>query len=147
MKSFGMVGLLLSTGLWASACVDRPNNANATAQVVVEKPFDSGGHVDMQLDGGNYDLRPAADMRIRVTLSGNAGQAKAEITIDGTAGHVVVRDTPHNNFDAIVEVPIRTDLVVHLNGGNLSLAGIIGNKEVESIAGNTEIRVGDPSDY
>ncbi len=147
MKSIAMVGLLLSTGLWASACVDRQDSANPTTPVVVEKPFGPGGHVEMQLDGGNYELRPAADSRIRVTLSRNVGQAKAEITIDGTAGHVVVRDTPHNNFQAIVEVPSRTDLVVHLKGGNLSLAGITGNKDIESTAGNTEIRVGDPNDY
>src|SRR5439155_23188750 len=101
MRSIGMVGLLLSTALWASGCVDRQDSANPTTPVVVEKPFGPGGHVEMQLDGGNYELRPAVDTRIRVTLSRNVGQAKAEITIDGTAGHVVVRDTPHQNFQAI----------------------------------------------
>src|SRR5437867_7305776 len=131
MKSIGMLGLLLSTGLWASACIERQDSPNPTTPVVVEKPFGPGGHVEMQLDGGNYELRPAADTHIRVTLGWNVRQAKVEITIDGTAGHVVVRDTPHNNFQAIVEVPSRTDLVVHLKAGNLSLAGITGNKNVE----------------
>jgi hypothetical protein len=147
MKSFAMVGFSVASGLWVSACLDVQDNASTSTPVVVERPFVSDGHVEMQLDGGNYEIRPAVDNRVRVTLRGHVGQAKAEIAVDGAEGHVVVQDTPHNNFQATIEVPSRTDLVVHLKGGNLSLAGIAGNKDVESAAGNTGIRVGDPNDY
>jgi hypothetical protein len=36
---------------------------------------------------------------------------------------------------------------VRLSGGNLVLSGITGNKDIDSVAGNTEISIGDPSEY
>ncbi len=146
IKTSGLVALLLLAGLSASACGDRQERAEATP-VVVEKPFGAGGRVEMELDGGDYEIRPAADARIRVTLSRNVGQAKADVTIDGTAGRISVLDTPDGNFRAVIEVPSVTDLVVRLKGGNLLVAGVTGHKTVDSTAGNTEIHVGDPNDY
>jgi hypothetical protein len=107
----------------------------------------AGGSIDMRLDGGNYAVRAAADNHIRVTLSGNTGNARVELTTNGAKANVVVKDTPHNNFHATIEVPKTADLVIRLSGGNLVMAAITGNKDIESTAGNTEIAVGDPNDY
>jgi hypothetical protein len=126
----------------ASAVLRAQNKANMT-----EKPFVSAGKIDMQLDGGDYTIRPAADNHIRVTLSGNTGNAKVELTPSGTHANLVVKDTPHNNFHATIEVPKAADLTIRLSGGNLVIGAITGNKDVESTAGNTEIAVGDPNDY
>jgi hypothetical protein len=112
-----------------------------------EKTFAAGGRVTMQLDGGTYVVRPAADDRIRVTLSGNAGNASVELAINGTQAKLSVRDTPNNNFHATIEVPKTSDLVVRLSAGDFQLAAIAGNKDVQSTAGNVEIAVGDPNDY
>lgn len=101
----------------------------------------------MYLDGGDYEVRPGADDRIRVTLSGNIGNAKVELTTSGTLADVTVKDTPHDNFHATIEVPKAADLSIHLSAGNLAVAPIIGNKAIESHAGNAEISVGDPNDY
>lgn len=101
----------------------------------------------MQLGGGNYVVRPAADNHIRVTLSGNTGGARVELTTNGTHANLEVKDTPHNNFQATIEVPKAADLAVRLSGGQLVIAPITGNKDIESYAGNTEIAVGDPNDY
>ena len=56
-------------------------------------------------------------------------------------------DTPSNDFQATIEVPKTSDLIVRLSGGNLVLSGITGNKDIDSVAGNTEISVGDPNQY
>jgi hypothetical protein len=114
---------------------------------VTEKSFLSGGRIDMQLGGGNYVVRPAADNRIRVTLSGNTGGARVELTTNGTHANLEVKDTPHNNFQGAIEVPKAADLVIRLSGGQLVITPITGNKDIESNAGNTEIAVGDPNDY
>jgi hypothetical protein len=134
--------VLLAAGLCASAVLHAQNKANVT-----EKPFVSGGRIEMQLDGGNYTVRPAAGNLIRVTLSGNTGNAKVEVTTNGTQAKLAVKETPHNNFQATIEVPKAADLVVRLSGGNLVMDAIAGNKDITSIAGNTEIAVGDPNDY
>jgi hypothetical protein len=114
---------------------------------VTEKPFVTGGKIDMELAGGNYDIRPAADDRIRVTLSGNTGSARVELTANGKQANLAVKDTPHNNFQATIEVPKVADLVIRLSAGNLVMTAIAGSKDFESTAGNVEIGVGDPNDY
>lgn len=142
MKSRPSCTVLLMASLGASVFLQAQNKAAAT-----EKPFASGGRVNMQLDGGNYEVRPAPDNRIRVTLSGKTGSARVELTTSGTRADVKVKDTPHNNFQATIEVPKAADLVIRLSAGNLTMAAITGNKDVESYAGNVEIAVGDPNDY
>ncbi len=139
MKSIAVV---VAAGLCASAVLQAQNKANTT-----EKPFVSAGTIEMRLDGGNYTVRPAADNHIRVTLSGNTGTARVELTTTGPRANLAVKDTPNNNFQATIEVPKASDLVIRLSAGNLALAAIAGNKDIQSTAGNTEIAVGDPNDY
>jgi hypothetical protein len=138
----------MAAGFCASACHQAQNRADSIEKAVVaEKPFVAGGSIDMQLDGGDYEVRPAADNHIRVTFSGNTGHAKVELTADGMHAGVHVKDTPHSNFQAIIEVPRAADFVIRLTGGNLVTAPITGNKDVESQGGNIKIAVGDPNDY
>jgi hypothetical protein len=142
VKSRVSFAILLAAGFCASVFLQAQSKTNAT-----EKPFVSGGKIDMQLDGGSYEIRPAAGNQIRVTLSGNIGNAKVDLATNGTHADVKVKDTPHNNFQATIEVPKAADLVVRLTGGNLVIGAITGNKDVESYGGNVQIAVGDPNDY
>src|SRR5205814_1559167 len=110
------------------------------------KAFASGGRIVMDLDGGEYTVRPAADDRIRVTLTGNAGESTVEVSADGARADVKVRDTPRN-FKATIEVPKTADLSLHFKGGDLTVAPIAGNKELESYGGDVKIGVGNRDDY
>ena len=101
----------------------------------------------MQLDGVNYTIRAAATDQIRVSFGGNLGNATAELATNGAHANVVVKDTPHSNFQATIEVPKTADVVLRLAAGNLEMAAISGNKDIESQAGNVEIAVGSPTDY
>jgi hypothetical protein len=154
MKSMVSVAILVAAGSCASACIQGQNSANTAEKASVsekplaaEKPFVAGGSVAMQLDGGAYEVRPGADNYIRVTSSGNTGNARVEIDANGTHADVKVKDTPHSNFRATIEVPATTDLVIRLTGGELAMGAITGNKDVESYGGNITIAVGDPNDY
>jgi hypothetical protein len=80
----------------------------------------------MQLDGGNYEIRPGPSDRTHVSFGRNTGNATAEVPTLGAHANLSVKDTPHNNFKETIEVPETTDLV-HLIGGNLEMATIIGN--------------------
>jgi hypothetical protein len=133
---------ILASGLCGPAFLQAQGQANSN-----EKPFVSGGRIAMYLEGGDYEVRPAADNHIRVTLSGNVGNTKVELNTNGTHADVTVKDTPHNNFHATIEVPKATDLNIRLSAGNLIVAAITGNKDIQSHAGNAEIEVGDPNDY
>lgn len=150
MRSRGiLVSVLLTFFLCGGCSSSSPPETAETAKptVMAEKPFASGGKIHVELDGGSYAVRPAADGHIRVTFSGNVGKARAELTTNGAQAHVGINDTPSNNFQATIEVPNAADLVVRLSAGNLEIAAISGNKEIESTAGNVDIAVGDPNEY
>jgi hypothetical protein len=115
--------------------------------VKAEQSFASAGSIEMHLDGGDYAIRTAATDQIRVSFGGNIGDAKAELVTNGTHANLVVKDTPHSNFHAIIEVPKTSDVILRLAGGNLEMTVISGNKDIESKAGNVEIAAGSPTDY
>src|SRR5262249_17941597 len=108
--------------------------------------FVSAGKITMDLDGGSYVVRAAADNHIRVTLTGNTGNTRSDVTARATDASVQVTDTPRN-FRATIEVPSAADLVVHFKGGELVMEPITGNKDVQSYGGDIRIGVGNPDDY
>jgi hypothetical protein len=134
--------ILVAVGL--ASCSSRPDQPQT---VKLEKPFAAAGSIEVQLEGGDYVVRAARDECIRVLFRGNTGHAVAELNTDGTHANLAVRDTPHNNFQAPLEVPSAADLAIHLTGGNLQISAITGNKEIDSAAGNVEISISNPNDY
>jgi hypothetical protein len=153
MRSAIFLAVLIAVSSTVPACVRTDSNAETTEKslvavkpIVSEKAFVAGGTINIQLDGGSYEVRAAADNHIRVSLNRNVGNAKAELTVDGTHADVQVKDT-HNNFQATIEVPQAADLVIRFSGGELAMAPITGNKDVESYGGDIKIAVGDPNDY
>ena len=75
------------------------------------------------------------------------GSATAEVTTSGSRANVAIKDTPHSNFRATIEVPATADLTVHLTGGNIEIGRIAGNKDINSTAGNVAISIPDPNEY
>lgn len=114
---------------------------------VTEKVFVSAGRIEMQLGAGSYTIRPASDTHIRVTIGSESGRARVALTANATRATIAVTETPSSNFQATIEVPKTSDLIVRLSGGNLVLSGIRGNKDIDSVAGNAEISIGDPNEY
>jgi hypothetical protein len=112
---------------------------------VADKAFVDVGKIDFDLDGGQYEVRVAKDNHIRV--SANSATATVDVAINGSQANVKIKNTPHSNFHAIVEVPAAADVVIRLAAGELKMDAISGNKDVESMAGNVRIAVGDPNLY
>jgi hypothetical protein len=140
--------LILLAAIVLASCSSRPEQATVTAPVVkADKPFAAAGSIEMQLDGGDYIIRASPDEHIRVSFAGNTGNAAADLETSGTHANLAIRDTPHSDFRATVEVPATADLTVHLSGGNLDVAGITGNKDIDSKAGNVGIAIPDSNDY
>ena len=150
MKSKANLVLLAAIAL--ASCSSTPEQAPATTleqppAMKIDKPFAAGGSIEMQLGGGDYTIRAGPDERIRVSFAGTAGTATADLQTSGTRANLAIKDTPHNNFRATVEVPATADLTVHLSGGNLEIAAITGNKDIDSKAGNVGISVPNANDY
>lgn len=118
-----------------------------SANPSADKPFVKNGAIRMHLQSGDYDIRKSADDHIRVTTSGNTGEVVVKIDVNGSSATVSIEDTPHNDFHATIEVPAQANLQVHLTAGNLRLAAIRGDKDIQSNAGNVDIVTGDADDY
>ena len=140
--------LIILAAIALAACSSSPEPATVTAPVMkVDKPFAAAGSIDMQLDGGDYIVRASPDEHIRVSFGGNTGNAAADLGTSGTHANLVIKDTPHSNFRATVEVPATADLTVHMSGGNLEIGAIAGNKDIDSKAGNVGIAIPNANDY
>lgn len=130
------------------SCSSKPEQQAEQPPVVkVDQTLSAAGMIEMQLDGGDYNIRPVNDERIRVSFAGNIGNAAAEVTTSGPRANLVIKDTPRSNFRGTVEVPATANLTVHLTGGNLEIAGITGNKDINSKAGNVVISIPNANDY
>jgi len=112
-----------------------------------DKAFVSGGKVDIHLDAGDYDIRAAADNRVRVTMTGNTGSASVDVTVAGTHADVTVKNTPHTSFHCVIEVPKVADVAIRLSAGDLKVEEIAGSKDIEATAGNVTIAAGNANGY
>jgi hypothetical protein len=152
--SFGVVvvnsraSLILLAAVALASCSSSPERATVAAPIVkADKPFAVAGSIEMQLDGGDYTIRASPDEHIRVSFEGNTGNAAVDLGTSGTHANLAIKDTPHSNFRATVEVPATADLTVHLSGGNLEIAAIAGNKDIDSKAGNVGIAIPNSNEY
>lgn len=112
----------------------------------INQAFISGGNIEMHLDAGDYVISAGKEDRIRVTFGGSSDNASQEITSNLTEANLTIKDTS-KNFKASIEVPRISNLLIHLKSGDLNLAAITGNKDIDSAAGDVNIEVGDPNDY
>jgi hypothetical protein len=152
--SFAKVGLMVLAAVGLMSCSSTPEHPPVSSStpdqppvVKADKAFVAAGNIEVRLSAGEYTIRASKDEHIRVSFEGNTGNAAAELTINGTGANLSITDTPHNNFRATVEVPATADLSVHLTGGNLEIAEITGNKNIDSTAGNVGIAIPNANDY
>jgi hypothetical protein len=136
--------LVVLAAMGLAACSRGPEQPQV---VKADKPFAAAGAIEMQLESGDYIIRAATDERIRISFAGNTGSAAAELTANGAHANLAIKDTPHSNFRATIEVPATADLAVHLTAGNLEIGAIGGNKDIDSKAGNVGISIPNSNDY
>jgi hypothetical protein len=63
------------------------------------------------------------------------------------SGTLRIRGGPNNHIRFRIDVPKNTNLYVRSPAGDLSLSGVVGDKDVEIHAGDLTISVGDATDY
>src|SRR5437870_5416976 len=88
----------------------------------VEQKFAPGGHVKLELGGGDYDLKAGASDKIVITYHTEypeqMNNVDARINTFPGAAKVQVHG-PHSNFHATIEVPARSDVSLRLAAGDL----------------------------
>ena len=132
----GSLLTLLAVGVAAQAPATR-----------LERPFDAGGRITMDLSAGEYEITGSPDNRIRLDWDADdPDDVDNRVTIKGTEARVST-DGPTNHFRVRIQVPARSNLYVRLTAGELAIKGIEGDKDVELHAGELDIDVVRADDY
>jgi hypothetical protein len=123
---------------------DRPSD-------FIERDFSAEGHVHLDLSAGNYEIVGTSDRRLRIEWSVRRPEqlrsVRTRANISGSDAWVNVRGPDNSRFRVVVRVPSRTDLTVNLSAGEIHVAGVEGNKDIESYAGEVRVDVGRAQDY
>jgi Putative adhesin len=140
-----------------AACCQAQDGGTRTGSLdgTERRAFVSGGEIRFDLSAGDYDFSASPDNTIHISWRWDSGErsrhtsppmVKAQINVNGRSA-TVVTDGPHNNIHYTVEVPKSVNLAVRLSAGDISIAEIEGNKDVQIHAGDVRISVGDPQHY
>jgi hypothetical protein len=113
--------------------------------------FVSGGTIRLHLEAGGYTITPGDSDKIVVTCRANSEEqlerVKVKIKREGTSADVYVSETPHNNFQATIEVPHSSNLWVRLSAGEVVVKDVEGDKDIRVFAGSIQIDVPHPEQY
>lgn len=116
----------------------------------LETAFVSGGQITLHLSAGGHRISKSPDNNIRVRWivenESRHDEVKARADVDGSKATIKV-DGVGNNFRTVIEVPAHSDLTVRLTAGELSIAQIVGNKDIRLRAGDLSVDVGDAKGY
>jgi len=110
-----------------------------------QEKFASGGTIRLHLEAGGYTV--TADDSDNIVVFKNRDSVKVEIKTSGSNADVYVTDTPHNNFQATIQVPRRSNLWVRLTAGELVVENLEGDKNLEVRAGRIQVEIPQAQDY
>jgi hypothetical protein len=117
----------------------------------LEREFAPGGHVHLDLSAGRYEIVGTSERRLRIEWSvrrrDQLRRVRTRANINGADAWVDIEGPDNAGFRVLVKVPSRSDLSVDLSAGEIHLAGVEGNKNIESYAGEVHVDVGRPQDY
>jgi hypothetical protein len=113
--------------------------------------FPAGSNLRLHLRSGEFRVVGGHDNKIAVHFKGlNADNAR-DLTVlfrrSGNDGDLRVSGGPKNNLEVTVEVPSSAMLFVRMPAGDLTVEGVLGDKDVELHAGELTIAVGNAADY
>lgn len=106
-----------------------------------------GQALKLELSSGDYRIEPGASDKLVVISQSANKSTKPRFGVDANARQASVKVDGPPNYAAVIQVPPNSDLHIRLNGGRLQVAGIEGDKDIESHAGAISIQIGQPESY
>ncbi len=116
-----------------------------------ETNLTSGASLRLHLHDGDFRIVGSDSEKISVRVEGkNVEQAKQiKIRLKRSAGGVDLRlsHVPKKELQVTIQIPRSTNLYARMRGGDLSVEGVAGDKDLELTGGNLTIQVGSPENY
>jgi len=140
---------LLALGLAANAqTVEQTVNLK---DQVFETSLARGATLRLHLHDGDFRVVGADTDVLTVRAEGkNLDQArKVKITEvrDGDNLDLTLAHVPKNELQVTITIPRNTHLFARMRGGDLSVDGVVGNKDLALTGGDLTVGVGDPAQY
>jgi hypothetical protein len=143
--------LCLSSLFVVNALAQEPMKLVEVGHDHFEAAFPSGGQIRMHIRPGAIKIIGSDEKKIQVHYSGkNADQSKhvkVSLKTSGDVGELNISGGPRNNFEIEVEVPKSCNLYLRITAGEVEVAGITGNKDVELSFGDLTVEVSKAEDY
>jgi len=116
-----------------------------------ESNLASGANLRLHLHDGNFRVVGSDAEKISIHVEGkNLEQAKnikVQLTRSDGGVDLKLSHVPKNELLVTIEIPKSTNLYARMRGGDLSVEGISGDKDLELTGGDLTIQVGSPEDY
>jgi hypothetical protein len=134
-----------------NALAQKPVKVMEVGQDHFEADFPSGGDIRMHSRSGAIKIMGSDEKKIHVHYSGrNADQhkdVKVSLRTSGDVGELNISGGPRNEFEIEVEVPKSCNLYLRTTAGEVEVAGITGNQDVELSFGELTLEVSKAEDY
>lgn len=146
-----VLSLCLSSLFLVNALAQKPVKVVEVGKDHFEAGFPSGGQLRMHIRSGAIRIMGSDEKKIQVHYSGkNADQHKdvrVSLKTNGDVGELNISGGPRNGFEIEVEVPKSCNLYLRIPAGEVEVAGITGDKDVELSFGDLTVEVGKADDY
>ncbi len=107
--------------------------------------------VRLHLKDGDYKVVGVDSDDITIRTAGkNADKAahmKIRLKRSGDLLDITLLNVPKNEVQVTIAIPKQTNLFARMRGGDLSVDGLVGDKDLELLAGDLSIGVPDPEEY
>jgi hypothetical protein len=111
----------------------------------------SGATLRLHLHDGDFRVVGSDSEKISIHVEGkNVAQAKnikIQLKRSGGAVDLKLLHVPKKELQVTIEIPRSTNLYARMRGGDLSVQGVAGDKDLELTGGDLTIQVGSPEDY
>jgi len=131
-------------------CSTAPQSTNLQNQVF-EAILANGANLRLHLHDGDFRVVGSDSERISIHVDGKnialAKNIRIQLTRWGNAADLRLSRVPKNELQVTIAIPRYTNLYARMHGGDLSVQGVAGDKDIELTGGDLTIQVGSPEDY
>jgi hypothetical protein len=108
--------------------------------------FARGGHIELRAKGGDVRVVPTADSNhlvIHYTMESDhqdfASKVKPEFDVTASNAELRFRSPNNGSVDVELEVPEQTSIYIRAKGGDLTVSGIKGDEDLQTIGGDIRL--------
>jgi hypothetical protein len=118
---------------------------------VFEAKLPSGVSLRLHLHDGDYRVVGSDAERISIHVEGKnvvpANGIKIQLRHSDDAVDLKLSHVPKKQLAITIEIPKATNLYARMRGGDLTVQGVTGDKDLELTAGDLTLQVGPPEKY